>query len=625
MKNRSVAITLNYEVSCLHSGCLIGIIRDYYRVLEVPMYKTHTCGELRKSHVGEEVTLAGWVHRYRDHGGILFFDLRDRFGLVQVVLDPDALNEDFKKAEQVRSEWVIQIKGTVRPRPEGAANPNMPTGEVEVLAQELNVLNPAKTLPFLINKDENVDENLRLRYRYLDLRTERMKRNLNIRHRLIKHIRDFLDKKGFMEIETPILFKTTPEGARDYLVPSRVYPGQFYALPQSPQQLKQLLMVAGVERYFQIARCFRDEDQRGDRQPEFTQLDMEMSFIEREDIMALIEEMFSKFVVEHLPEKRLLQTPWPRLKYDEAMERFGKDNPDLRFGLELKNIGDLAKDSGFKVFDMASENGMDVRGINAKGLGDYSRKQINELNDLAVGMGAKGLAYLAITSEGENRSSFAKFLSEEKLQAIKERLEADNGDLLLFVADEPAKTFEVLGKLRVHLGNLLGLCDPDVLAFCWVIDFPYFVWDEERKRWDPSHHLFTAPMKEDLPLLDTDPGKARGQQYDLVLNNYEVGGGSIRIHDRKIQEKVFKLIGLSPEVSQERFGHMLEAFEYGTPPHGGIAPGIDRLCMIFAGEPNIREVIAFPKNQAARDVMSDAPSPAMDEQLEELHIRLKLD
>ena len=589
------------------------------------MYKTHTCGELRKSHVGEEVTLAGWVHRYRDHGGILFFDLRDRFGLVQVVLDPDALNNDFKKAEQVRAEWVIQIKGTVRPRPEGAANPNMPTGEIEVLAQELNVLNPAKTLPFLINKEENVDENLRLRYRYLDLRTERMKRNLNIRHRLIKHIRDFLDKKGFMEIETPILFKTTPEGARDYLVPSRVYPGQFYALPQSPQQLKQLLMVAGVERYFQIARCFRDEDQRGDRQPEFTQLDMEMSFIEREDIMALIEEMFSKFVVEHLPEKQMLQTPWPRLKYDEAMERFGKDNPDLRFGLELKNIGDLAKDSGFKVFDMASENGLDVRGINAKGLGDYSRKQITELNDLAVEMGAKGLAYLAITSEGEVRSSFAKFLSEERLQAIKERLEAENGDLLLFVADEPAKTFEVLGKLRVHLGNLLGLCDPDVLAFCWVIDFPYFVWDEDRKRWDPSHHLFTAPMKEDIPLLDTDPGKARGQQYDLVLNNYEVGGGSIRIHDRHIQEKVFKLIGLSEEVSQERFGHMLEAFEYGTPPHGGIAPGIDRLCMIFAGEPNIREVIAFPKNQAARDVMSDAPSPAMDEQLEELHIRLKLD
>jgi aspartyl-tRNA synthetase len=590
--------------------------------MEVDLYKTHTCGELRVAHVGQEVTLAGWVHRYRDHGGVLFFDLRDRFGLVQVVFDPDILKEDFKIAEQARTEWVIQVIGAVRPRPEGAANPNLATGMIEIAVEKIIVLNPSKGLPFLINKDEAVDENLRLRYRYLDLRRERMLRNLTIRHRLVKHIRDFLDTKGFMEIETPILFKTTPEGARDFLVPSRIYPGQFYALPQSPQQLKQMLMVAGIERYFQIARCFRDEDQRGDRQPEFTQLDLEMSFVNREDVMNLSEEMFTGFVQQHLPEKHLLQTPWPRFTYDEAMERFGKDNPDIRFGLELKDISDLVSDSGFKVFDGAIASGGRVRGINAKGLGNYSRKQIDGLNALAQGFGAKGLAYLAITDQGEQRSPFAKFLQPEKMDAIKQRLEAKNGDLLLFVADKPDVVFEVLGLLRVHLADLLELRDPDVLAFCWVIDFPYVTWNEDRSVWDPSHHLFTSPMAEDLHLLDSDPGKARGQQYDMVLNNYEVGGGSIRIHDRKIQEKVFKLIGLDPEVSQERFGHMLEAFEYGTPPHGGIAPGIDRLCMVFTNEPNIREVIAFPKNQTARDVMSDAPSPTLADQLADLHIQV---
>ncbi len=588
------------------------------------MYKTHTCGELRLKHVGQTVTLAGWVHRRRDHGGITFFDLRDRFGLVQVVADSSSSPEAHESGQASRMEWVIQVRGVVRKRPAGAENPNLPTGEIEVDVHELRVLNPAKTPPFLINKDEEPDENTRLRYRYLDLRRERMRRNLTLRHRLVKFIRDYLDQRGFLEIETPILFKTTPEGARDYLVPSRVHPGEFYALPQSPQQLKQLLMVAGIERYFQIARCFRDEDQRGDRQPEFTQLDMEMSFVEREDVMQIVEDLFTRLVAELVPQKRLMAAPFPRLTYPEAMSRFGKDNPDLRYGMELKDITDLAAGSGFKVFDGAAASGGHVRGLNAAGCGDYSRNQIDELTDFVKQYGAKGLAYLAITKDGELRSTFSKFLAPDRLQAIISRLEGKPGDLLLFVADKPAIVFEALGRLRVYLAERLNLADPDVLAFCWVIDFPFVNWNEEEKRWDPSHHLFTSPMPEDIPLLDSDPSKARGQQYDLVLNNYEVGGGSIRIHDRSLQEKVFKLIGLDVEVAQQRFGHMLEAFEYGTPPHGGIAPGIDRICMILADEPNIREVIAFPKNQAARDVMGNAPSPVEPEQLKELHIKLDL-
>lgn len=586
------------------------------------MFKTFTCGELRAHHDGQEVVLAGWVHRYRTHGGINFIDLRDRFGIVQIVANPMSSPDAHKIAEIVRFEWVIQVIGVVHLRPEGLENPNLPTGQIEVEAREIKVLNQAKPLPFMVNRDEEIDEQTRLHYRYLDIRRERMRSNLELRHRIVKFIRDYLDNKGFLEIETPILFKTTPEGARDYLVPSRVHPGEFYALPQSPQQLKQMLMVGGIERYFQIARCFRDEDQRGDRQPEFTQLDLEMSYVEREDIMNLVEDMFTKMISLIVPEKQLLASPWPRMTYREAMDRFGKDNPDIRYGMELKNITDLAGISGFQVFEkIANENGQ-VRGINAKGLGNYSRKQIEELTEYVKQYGAKGMAYLAITSEGEQRSSFAKFTKPEIMEEICSRLDAQAGDLLLFIADIPAIVLESLARLRVMLAERLKLAAPDVLAFCWVIDFPFVNWNDEEKRWDPSHHLFTSPIPEDIPYLESDPGKARGQQYDLVLNNYEVGGGSIRIHDRHLQEKVFALIGLDVEVAKERFGHMLEAFEYGTPPHGGIAPGIDRICMILAGEPNIREVIAFPKNQMARDVMASAPSVVETKQLKELHIQV---
>jgi aspartyl-tRNA synthetase len=587
------------------------------------MYKTHNCGELGVSHVGQSVTLAGWVNRRRDHGGVTFIDLRDRSGIIQVVANPINSPEAHRELVDARMEWVLHLHGVVQRRPEGMDNPKLPTGEIEVEVNEVWVLNPAKTPPFLINKEEEVEEQTRLRYRYLDLRRERMHANLVLRHRVVKFIRDFLDKQGFIEVETPILFKTTPEGARDYLVPSRLYPGEFYALPQSPQQLKQLLMVAGLERYFQIARCFRDEDQRGDRQPEFTQLDLEMSFVERQDVMQITEDLFTQLVEYVVPHKRLLASPWPRLKYEEAMVRFGKDNPDLRFGMELVDITDLAIDCGFKIFESATATNGHVRGLNAKGLGNYSRKQIDELAEFTANFGARGLAYLAITPEGEERSSFAKFMKSQVVQIIKDRFQAEPGDLLLFVADKPAVVFESLGRLRSLLGERLGLKDENILAFCWVTDFPFVVWNEEESRWDPSHHLFTAPMPEDIPYLDSQPERARGQQYDMVLNDNEVGGGSIRIHDRQLQEKVFKLIGLKPEVARQRFGHMLEAFEYGTPPHGGIAPGIDRICMILAGESNIREVIAFPKNQAARDVMAGAPSPIDALQLNELHLKIK--
>ena len=586
------------------------------------MLRTQRCGDVRSEHVGETLKLAGWVNRRRDHGGVTFLDLRDRSGLVQVVANPETSPEAHAQAADVRSEWVVQVEGIVRQRPEGMQNPELPTGEIEIEIKDIQILNPARTPPFPINEETEVDELVRLKYRYLDLRRDRMRKNLELRHHVVKYIRDYLDEREFWEIETPILFKTTPEGARDYLVPSRVHPGEFYALPQSPQQLKQLLMVAGVERYFQIARCFRDEDLRGDRQPEFTQLDLEMSFVEREDVMALTEDLFTTMVEKLLPNKRMMQKPWPRLTYQEAMDRFGRDDPDIRFGLELVDVTELAPGSGFKVFESVVADGGQVRGINAKGCGKYSRKQIDELTELVGQHGAKGLAYLGLDDEGQVRSSFAKFLDEDRLKAFIEAFETEAGDLLLLVADKPAVVYDALGRLRLHLADQLGLQDPDLQAWLWVIDFPFFTWNEEGSRWDPSHHPFTSPMMEDVPLLETDPGSARGQQYDMVLNGLEVGGGSIRIHERGLQELVFKLIGLDPEVARERFGHLLEAFEYGTPPHGGIAPGIDRLVRIFAGEEHIREVIAFPKNQAARDVMAGAPSPAEKEQLDELHIKV---
>jgi aspartyl-tRNA synthetase len=589
------------------------------------MLKTHTCGEIRREHIGETVTLAGWVGRRRDHGGLVFIDLRDRWGTTQVVADPTVSEEAHSIAQSVRGEYVLQVRGRVRPRPEGLSNPNLETGEIEVVAASLQVLNTAKTPPFLINDDAAVDEALRLRYRYLDLRRPRMQSNLILRHKVVRYIRDYLSDRGFVEIETPMLFKSTPEGARDYLVPSRIHPGSFYALPQSPQQLKQLLMVAGYERYFQIARCFRDEDLRGDRQPEFTQLDLEMSFVEQEDILALTESMITG-IVEELSGKRLLSEPFPRLSYHEAMDRFGTDRPDMRFGMELFDVTDHLAHSGFRIFREVVAAGGKVKGICAPGCGDYSRKQIDELAELAIENGAKGLAWLALRSgesvEPQIRSSFAKFLADDEVSTLIECSKAQAGDLILLVADKSIVVAEALSHVRVELGERLGLRDPNVLAFCWVIEFPLFAWNEEEQRWDPSHHLFTAPRREDALLLDADPGAARGQQHDLVCNGYEIAGGSIRIHQRKMQEKVFELIGLNLEEARERFGHMLEAFQFGTPPHGGIAPGIDRLVMLLAGEPNIREVMAFPKSQRAADLMAGAPSPVDPEQLKELHLRL---
>jgi aspartyl-tRNA synthetase len=586
------------------------------------MLKTHSCGELSTALVGERVTLAGWVDRRRDHGGVTFLDLRDRTGVVQVVANPEQAPAAHAAAADVRNEWVIQVEGQVRRRPAGMENPDLPTGEVEIEVERLTVLNPAKTPPFTINEETFVDEMVRLKYRYLDLRRERLQRNLGFRHRVIKYIRDAFDERGFWEIETPILFKTTPEGARDYLVPARLYPGEFYALPQSPQQLKQLLMVAGVERYFQIARCFRDEDQRGDRQPEFTQLDVEMSFVDREDILKLMEPIFTELVAELVPHKRLLASPWPRLTYAEAKDRFGKDNPDLRFGMELIDLTDLAPGSGFQVFEKVVAGGGQVRAINARGCGGYSRKEIDELAAFVAQFGAKGLAYLAVGEDGQERSSFSKYFEPEALADLRSRAGLEPGDLLLCVADKPGVVYDALGRLREHLGDRLGVRDPDLLAFCWVIDFPLMTWNAEESRWDPSQHQFTMPLVEDIELLDTDPGAVRGSQYDMILNGSEVAGGSIRIHNRELQEKIFPLIGQDMESAREQFGHMLEAFEYGAPPHGGIASGLDRLVMLLADEPNIREVIAFPKNQAARDVMAGAPSPADEAQLRDLHLKV---
>ncbi len=587
------------------------------------MYRTHTCGELRLSHSGQAVTLAGWVHRRRDHGGVIFFDLRDRYGIVQITINPNLSKEALKVISEVRFEWVLQIKGIVQKRPAGMENPKMETGEIEVIASEVNVLNPARTMPFMVSGEEQeADENTRLKYRYLDLRRERMTRNMILRHRVVKFMRDYLDKFGFLEIETPILFKATPEGARDYLVPSRVYPGQFYALPQSPQQLKQLLMVAGLDRYFQIARCFRDEDLRGDRQPEFTQLDIEMSFVHRDDVLALVEGLYTAMLPAVAPHKKLLSSPWPKLSHHDALNLYGTDKPDLRFGMKLCDVSEVFGRSDFRVFESALGAGGVIKCIVAAGCAEYSRREVDELTEAAKSLGAKGLVTLGLTADGL-KGSASKFVKSDEVEALKSLVDAQPGDLILFAADSATVVNKVLGALRLIFRDKLGLADKDTMAFAWIVDFPMFAWSEEEKRWDAEHHPFTMPKMEDLPKFESDPGAVLSDAYDMVCNGYELASGSIRIHRRDIQTRVFQMLGLKDLEIQAKFGHMLEAFEYGAPPHGGLAPGIDRLVMLLADEPNIREVIAFPKNQVGRDVMADAPSMVEEKQLKELHLQIR--
>ncbi len=595
------------------------------------MLKSHNCGELNKKHVGVKVALAGWVDRRRDHGGLIFIDLRDREGIVQVVFNPEISKQCHEIASEMRNEYVVRVSGEVAPRPPGTENLKLATGEIEVIAHNTAILNPSKTPPFYINEDVEVEESLRLKYRYLDLRRPRMKENLLLRHQVVKFIRDFLDAKRFIEVETPILIKSTPEGARDYLVPSRLHAGKFYALPQSPQQLKQLLMVAGVEKYFQIAKCFRDEDTRTDRQPEFTQLDLEMSFIDKEDILNLMQELFTSMVETIKPEMCLIK-PFPRFSYAETMERYGTDKPDLRFGLEIQDLSDIAAETNFSIFRSAIAEGGKVKGICAPGCATYTRQQLDELNQMVQGLGAKGLITIALgTSSGSLndltiemvRSVVAKYLTLDQIKDMTKRLEAKLGDLLLIVAGKPDLVNMVLGELRQEMGRRLELADPNLLTFAFILNFPLLRWDEEARRWESEHHPFTAPWDEDVPLLDTAPETVRGKHYDVVCNGYEIGGGSIRIHTAELQRKMFRLLGYGDEEIDDRFGHMLEAFEYGAPPHGGIALGIDRIVMLLAGEETIREVIAFPKNQSAVDLTFNAPSSVTEDQLAELHLRLR--
>jgi aspartyl-tRNA synthetase len=598
----------------------------------VHVLKTRYCGDLGVADVGAEVELAGWVQRRRDHGGLIFVDLRDSHGVAQVVFNPEWSAAAHATADEMRGEWVVWARGTVMARSPETLNPRMPTGEIEVHATEARVLNPSQTPPFYISDDTDVEELLRLRYRYLDLRRPSMQRNMIFRAQVTKYIRDFLSDRGFIEIETPILLASTPEGARDYLVPSRVHPGHFYALPQSPQQLKQLLMIAGMERYYQIARCFRDEDLRADRQPEFTQLDLEMSFVDPDDIMDLIEELYTGLVATVRPDLEV-PSPFPRMTYEEAMSRFGSDKPDIRYGMELCTLDDVVAGSEFGVFRSAIEAGGQVRGISLEGGAELSRRQVDELTDLAKSRGAHGLVTIQINqgssidslTTDDIRSPAARYLSETEIRGIARLAGAAPGDMVLIVAGPLTMANAVLDVLRRELAERGGLADPRVFSCCFITDFPLFEWNEGERRWDSLHHPFTSPRDEDLALLDSNPGSVRSKAYDLACNGWELGGGSIRIHDAVLQSKVFSLLGISEEDQKLRFGHMLEAFRYGAPPHGGIAHGLDRTVAMLLGETDIREVIAFPKTKSATDLMTGAPAPVPEPQLRELHISVRPD
>ncbi len=583
------------------------------------MERTHHCGQLRKSEVDQEVVLCGWVSRRRDHGGLIFVDMRDRSGFVQVVFDEASMGEGtFHKAESLRSEFVVGVRGKVRARSSETVNPNMETGEIEVVCEELRILNKSKTPPIEIQDGITTDEMVRLKYRYLDLRRPEMQKNIILRHKVTKIMRDFFDREGFLEIETPMLCKSTPEGARDFLVPSRLNAGEFYALPQSPQIFKQLLMVAGFEKYFQIVRCFRDEDLRADRQPEFTQLDIETSFLNQEDILQLMENMVTELFDRAIGAK--IEKPFLRMTWDEAMRRFGSDKPDLRFGMELMDISEYVKGSEFKVFNSVLENGGQVKVINVEGYADIPRRELDGLVQYVQGYGAKGLAWIQYAEEGI-KSPFKKFYSDETFEEIKQATGAKTGDLLLVIADKPLVVAQALGQLRLEMGRRRGLIDDDKLCFLWVVDFPMFEYSEEEKRWKAMHHPFTSPRHEDIQYLLSDPGRVKADAYDMVLNGVEIGGGSLRIYNADLQEKVFEALGLSKEEAHTKFGFMMDAFQYGTPPHGGLAFGLDRLVMLMAKRKSIRDVIAFPKNQSAADVMSQAPSLVDEKQLRELYIR----